>query len=169
MAFCGYETYELYLDSDEWKAKRKEALEEAGNKCSICGSTDHLQVHHLSYEELEGKDISQVRVLCKSCHEKVHASGGYVQGRYGMVLQTLMSAILADAMAVLWKGQIPPGNTTRLKGYLLKEFERTFVWSGHDAPAIYKANHSDSHPDRQFNSLIDMTTKVWNLHKGEEK
>lgn len=169
MSFCGYPTYEAYLQSHKWSKKREAALKEADYKCSICGGKDNLQVHHLSYKEVEGEDVSQVRVLCRPCHEKVHASVEYVQGRYGMILQTLMSTILADAMAVLWKGQVPSGSTTRLKGYLLKEFERTFVWSGQEAPAIYKMHHSGNHPDAQFNKLIETTTKVWNLHGGDGK
>lgn len=165
--FCGYETYELYLRSPEWDKKRREALEEGGNRCCVCGGTDSLQVHHLSYRELGGVDISPVRVLCKACHEKVHASSEYIKGRYGMVLDALMSAVLADTMAVLWKGRIPPGSTTRLKGILLSEVERTFSWSGHDAPAFYKAHHSDNRPDAHFNNLIETATKVWNLDNGE--
>ena len=166
--FCGYETYEQYLKSPEWEAKRLRAMEEDGHKCCICGSADNLQVHHLNYKEFEGCDISQVRVLCRSCHEKVHASTGYINGRFGIILSTLISSVLADVMAVLWKGNIPPGMTTRLKGILLAEFERTYVWSGHLAPTIYKAYHNNRHPSMQFDDLISTTTDVWNLNKEDK-
>lgn len=168
MSFCGYETYEKYLQSPEWAAKREVALEGSEHKCCICGTTEPLQVHHLEYTEFEGKDVSQVRVLCKSCHEKVHASAQYITRRYGLVLESIVSAILADAMAVLWKGAVPSNSTTRLKGILLKELERTSTLSGHDAPAIYKAHLSPNRPTRQFDELIEMTTDVWNLLKEEE-
>ena len=37
--------------------------------CEICGSTDNLQLHHVSYEP----EITQV--LCVNCHKEVHEHG----------------------------------------------------------------------------------------------
>jgi DNA-directed RNA polymerase subunit M/transcription elongation factor TFIIS len=42
-----------------------EILKEFGDKCSKCGSTKELQLHHHDYNE---KPIA----LCKSCHFEVH-------------------------------------------------------------------------------------------------
>ena len=39
-------------------------------KCELCGATENLQVHHLSYEP----EVTQV--LCMNCHQKQHPEHG---------------------------------------------------------------------------------------------
>lgn len=49
-------------------------------KCEICGSTENLQRHHVSYEP----GITQI--LCVDCHKKVHNHGvGKAQGWSSML------------------------------------------------------------------------------------
>lgn len=38
-------------------------------KCEVCGATENLQLHHISYEP----EITQC--LCVSCHQEVHGHG----------------------------------------------------------------------------------------------
>lgn len=65
-------SYKEYLQTDHWKQTRKEALDRAGNKCSVCGATARLQVHHNSYQRL-GKEIpTDLTVLCDPCHSVFH-------------------------------------------------------------------------------------------------
>ena len=170
--FCGYETYDEYLLSPEWRAKREKVLDEQGRMCCICGSTDNIHVHHTKYEEIDGVDVSPCRVLCGECHKKIHASSDYINGRFGVAIAGLWDAIIANTMLVLWKGEIPLGNTTRLKGLLLAEYERNGKHgcpTGVFAPAIYKSKHCSRQPDKQFQEVFDNATKVWNLYEGEGK
>ena len=170
--YCGYETYEQYLQSPEWREKKEEVFAEWGRRCCACGSEENLHVHHMDYIWADGKDKSQCRPLCGKCHRLVHATPEYITGRFGAAIRGLFDAIIANTMLVLWKGDVLPGSTTRLKGLILAEYERTGGIKqrvGGNAPAIYKANFSRNVPDRDFRELIDNTSMVWNLTKGEER
>lgn len=63
--------YNDYLKSSHWQSVRKLALTEYNNKCSMCGRTDHLQVHHKHYKTFGHEKTEDVQVVCKDCHEKV--------------------------------------------------------------------------------------------------
>ena len=66
--------YYGYLQSDEWKALRAQALKRDGYRCQMCGSGTNLQAHHVSYEHLHtDEELDDVVTLCKECHKKVHA------------------------------------------------------------------------------------------------
>jgi hypothetical protein len=39
----------------------------------LCGSKKRLDVHHLTYANLGKESINDLRVLCRSCHDKVHS------------------------------------------------------------------------------------------------
>lgn len=64
--------YSRYLRSPHWKAKRLEALEHYGNRCSVCGSRDDLQVHHKHYGSLKHEAMNDLEILCVGCHENAH-------------------------------------------------------------------------------------------------
>ena len=72
--------YQLLLEDRRWKARREEILERDGHKCTWCGRTDHLQVHHKCYyrypdgrmaEPWDYPD-SKLITLCDDCHKKYH-------------------------------------------------------------------------------------------------
>lgn len=65
--------YNAFLKTEYWKKVRKDAIAR-DKKCKKCGTTENLQVHHLSYkyrgDELE--HMCTVVTLCKSCHGVEH-------------------------------------------------------------------------------------------------
>ena len=67
--------YTEQLKDPRWLAFRAKVLVKAHHQCSRCGGTTCLQVHHPFYEPnryaWEYK-LSDVVVLCRSCHEKAH-------------------------------------------------------------------------------------------------
>ena len=63
------ESYLAYLKSPEWREKRKEFIDLANNECQECGCNEHLQVHHLNYDNIGDETEDDVEVLCKECHE----------------------------------------------------------------------------------------------------
>ena len=68
--------YDWYINhSPVWYAKRKWALERAGYKCEQCGNTYNLSVHHLNYNNLGKEHPEDLKVLCKTCHEREHGIG----------------------------------------------------------------------------------------------
>ena len=72
------DAYSRYLQSKHWKAFRFLALEHCGNKCSLCGSTDNLTVHHKHYETIGDEKFDDVEVLCRQCHKLRENNSGYI-------------------------------------------------------------------------------------------
>ena len=65
------QTYTDYLASVEWQAKRQELLALRGRRCESCGSPVDITVHHLTYERLGHESMSDLEVLCWTCHAEL--------------------------------------------------------------------------------------------------
>lgn len=66
--------YSDYLLTEKWKGISKECKRLAGNKCSECGSTERLETHHTTYENIGNEDQCDLQCLCHNCHEIKHES-----------------------------------------------------------------------------------------------
>ena len=70
------EKYLAYLDSKEWKSLRNEIKTERGNKCEIChipaGKGVILDGHHLTYVRLFCELKTDIQIVCRDCHKKIH-------------------------------------------------------------------------------------------------
>jgi predicted nucleic-acid-binding Zn-ribbon protein len=64
--------YQKYLASDEWKQKRSRKWERSNKRCSICGSTKKIDIHHLNYKNLFDVTNNDLRLLCRRCHYLAH-------------------------------------------------------------------------------------------------
>ena len=60
-----------YYQSKEWFEKRKQKLIGSNYSCSICMSGQNLHVHHRTYAHFKHEPLSDLIVLCKTCHELV--------------------------------------------------------------------------------------------------
>jgi len=47
------------------------AINHYGKICSICESIKNIEVHHIDFDRTNN-EIENLKVLCKSCHKKVH-------------------------------------------------------------------------------------------------
>lgn len=68
--------YQQKLKDDRWVSYARNIKERNGNRCSVCKSEKHLNVHHSFYDagrEPWEYDNSEVMVLCNSCHREFHA------------------------------------------------------------------------------------------------
>jgi len=65
-------SYEEYLQTPEWKERRKKALSYAKHRCQVCNSREDLNVHHRTYERLGEELPSDLTVLCHGCHGLFH-------------------------------------------------------------------------------------------------
>lgn len=68
-------TYQEQLEDERWKKKRLKILKKFKFKCCLCGGSENLNVHHLSYKENKKAweySMSNFIVLCRDCHKKVH-------------------------------------------------------------------------------------------------
>lgn len=60
-----------YLQSRYWREKREEILDFFGHKCTECGITFSLCVHHLNYKNLWREEPHKdVTVLCNGHHKE---------------------------------------------------------------------------------------------------
>lgn len=66
--------YKQYLNSDEWKAIRRNIMLRDGSKCQICGSDERLDVHHLTYAHFKNEYPFELVILCRDCHHEEYHS-----------------------------------------------------------------------------------------------
>ena len=66
-----------YIKSKEWQKKKLLHLLFANYKCQVCGSTNNLELHHITYERLTTEQLEDLAILCRNCHQKIHDKLGY--------------------------------------------------------------------------------------------
>lgn len=70
--------YHELLKDPRWIRKRKKVLKRDGYKCTVCGSTKNLRVHHTFYYKKEtppwGYPMSSLLTVCDDCHHNYHES-----------------------------------------------------------------------------------------------
>lgn len=66
----------IYLQSAEWKALKQQRLALANNACEHCGCKSNLHLHHVTYKRLGAEELSDLRIVCFSCHNKIHEKLG---------------------------------------------------------------------------------------------
>ena len=66
------EEHAKYINSKQWKDKRKLVLDRDSHKCTSCGSAESLHIHHLTYKNFKNEPLEDLTTLCKYCHAKVH-------------------------------------------------------------------------------------------------
>jgi hypothetical protein len=59
--------YHEYINSPRWK-KRADRIKKRVGCCSVCKSTNNLNVHHKTYERLGRERNKDLVVLCRDCH-----------------------------------------------------------------------------------------------------
>ena len=69
-----FESYSDYLKSSEWKSIAKKIRKRDEFKCTKCNSSESLQVHHTSYDNIfnERNHLEDLILLCDCCHKKEH-------------------------------------------------------------------------------------------------
>lgn len=68
--------HNVYMRSEHWKKLKAKALKDKPNVCFGCGTAGtktRLEMHHLGYTHLYQERGSDLRLLCRSCHEGVHS------------------------------------------------------------------------------------------------
>jgi hypothetical protein len=65
-------SYNRYLATDAWRAKRRQVIERCANLCEGCRSAPVDHVHHLTYEHVGRELLFELAGLCLHCHEVAH-------------------------------------------------------------------------------------------------
>jgi len=71
--------YQEYLQTPEWRERRKRILERDGYKCQVCNSPDRLNVHHRDYTRRGYENDADLTTLCQGCHQVFHENGRLVK------------------------------------------------------------------------------------------
>jgi len=64
--------YKEYIESDEWKNKKRKSIQYHWYRCCKCKKTWFLEVHHWCYDNLGNEDMKELFAFCESCHKKFH-------------------------------------------------------------------------------------------------
>jgi hypothetical protein len=64
--------YNSYLQSDDWKVKRRKVYDRCRGLCEGCRDRPVTQVHHLTYVHVGDELLYELVGLCDDCHEKAH-------------------------------------------------------------------------------------------------
>lgn len=64
------ENYPKYLQSAEWRKKRKRVLAAAKGRC-FCGMRA-TEVHHKHYKSVGQEKLRDLRAVCSRCHKMLH-------------------------------------------------------------------------------------------------
>lgn len=59
-------------NTKHWQTIRKKRLEHDDHRCTICGATEDLHIHHLTYDRKGNEDLTDVITLCGACHRGEH-------------------------------------------------------------------------------------------------
>lgn len=105
--------YEQYLASPEWQRLRLHMLAAANNRCQLCNATQHLRLHHRTYDRRGRETTADVIVLCETCHSKFH-------NRNTINTNALIKALINIAIAIDYARYAPDGNVTTAAAWLDK-------------------------------------------------
>lgn len=99
------QNYSDYLSSSHWKETRGKRLEIDEYKCAVCGSTENLNVHHLSYKRIGNEDIeSDLITLCHPCHAMLHRIKEQSEEEYEIARESEKTGQYKEArVKSLWK------------------------------------------------------------------
>jgi len=64
--------YDKHLLSEQWDKKKQKVRRRDGKRCQVCGGGSTFEVHHLTYDRVFVEKLSDLVLLCSSCHRKVH-------------------------------------------------------------------------------------------------
>jgi 5-methylcytosine-specific restriction endonuclease McrA len=68
--------YTAYIESKYWEDRKNKYYQIHGKKCSVCGSTRYVSLHHLDYTRLGDELDEDLVAACWSCHKKFHEKYG---------------------------------------------------------------------------------------------
>lgn len=121
-------SYGAYLNSPEWKERRREALIAADFRCQACEADEQLEVHHLTYERLGFEHPRDLMVLCNGCHAFEH---GRSPKNVPMAGPTLSETAVANRRRYWWGRQqeeelIPEALTRGQRDAILRVYHAVF-------------------------------------------
>jgi 5-methylcytosine-specific restriction endonuclease McrA len=66
------QSYNEYLRSPEWAARRELVLKRENHLCEGCRTARATQAHHTTYQNIGDEFLFELVALCRPCHERYH-------------------------------------------------------------------------------------------------
>jgi 5-methylcytosine-specific restriction endonuclease McrA len=61
---------------EDYRRLHRHILQRDGWRCQLCGSSEHLQVHHIVPRGHSGDDVEEDLItVCWRCHRRIHERG----------------------------------------------------------------------------------------------
>lgn len=120
----GYKDYDAYLRSPHWRqVKARYRCSDQPQDC-ICGETERLQVHHLTYERVGDERLKDLTLLCLPCHAMIHELER--RGQIGLDFTGFVDAQRADRYAAVPRREEPvePWEAAHQEQEILAETKR---------------------------------------------
>ena len=121
--------YERYLRSNEWRSKRNQRLKIDGHKCVYCGAKEHLNVHHLTYENVGHEKMCDLITLCQECHTRLHKGNNWYENDWIRGLGD-KSLVLVDLEMLCRLLRVLFGEKGRALAFILSHNNGTNVIAG---------------------------------------
>lgn len=150
----GYESYQAYIVSKVWKARRKAFFERNEKKCSVCDCDDkRLFLHHLTYERVGAELDQDLAPLCGSCHRLAHSH----RYTFGLNLVRDLREIVQDGFT--GKDALTARMAKRHKGvrgqYAKEEIRAKYGPSMKPAPVkVYNMSNLTAELDQELNAAL---------------
>ncbi len=137
----GISAYRL-LDRPVWKAIRKNAIEAARNRCSICGNAKGLLTCHEKWsydDERLTATLVGLEIHCDPCDAVTHAGRSIVHGSADVILEQLCKVNgctpaeakrIVTAAYMQWKERSRKEWTVAVAAPLLKKYPQLEIVSG---------------------------------------
>lgn len=65
-------SYQAYIQSPGWKARREKVMKRCRGMCEGCGDNRAVHVHHHSYRHFGNEFLFELLGLCQNCHDRLH-------------------------------------------------------------------------------------------------
>ena len=97
-----FNSYEEFLNTEEWKQVAEMVKDRDGNKCVICGSTENLNAHHIGYDG-DYLNENDIVTLCNRCHECLHDGIETMREAVSIGVYQMLSDKLSDIVLDFYK------------------------------------------------------------------
>lgn len=72
--------YKIYIESIHWIRRKNLYYQSNPRICAVCGSTNHIQLHHMIYANYGSEKDEHLIPLCHAHHEQFHSELGGSRG-----------------------------------------------------------------------------------------
>lgn len=70
------QSYHTYITSPAWEDRKRRYYEKYPKRCVLCLTYKHIELNHLSYENLGDEWDEDLVPLCRACHALFHQRYG---------------------------------------------------------------------------------------------